>query len=174
MNNTAQRGGAVEVQNRQTNVLLQNSTFRSNTAEYTGSDVYATEIQQLRIANSRFISATSELEVSPVYCHVNSGHTHRTYSAPLRFWNTTFSGDNVTLVSNSNNFSIEATEENFIGKVDMQQVAVTLRLMETFYASGKKANMLSPFTDHVKGKLMFSVVLGCLSVYLSVCSIRWE
>ena len=136
MNNTAQRGGAVEVQNTQTNVLIQNSTFRSNTAEYTGSDVYAVEIQQLRISNTQFISAASELEVSPVYYHVNSGYTHGSYSAPLRFWNTTFSADNVTLVSNSSNFSHKAVEENFIGKVDAQQVEITLRIVETFYASG--------------------------------------
>ena len=111
VNNKAQRGGAVDVQNSQTNVLIQNSTFRANRAEYKGSDVYATEIQQLRIANSQFISAASELEVSSIYYHVNTGRTYQSYSVPLRFWNTTFSDANRILVSSSNNFSDVAVEK---------------------------------------------------------------
>ena len=138
----------MEVQNTQTNVLIQNSTFRSNTAENMGSDVYASEIQRLRIANTQFISAASGLEVPPVYYHVNLGHTHRKYSASLRFWNTVFSAVNVTLVSNSNNFSDEAVKENFIEKVDTQQVDLTLRVTETFYASGIYVSFYQPHTDY--------------------------
>ena len=147
MNNKAQRGGAVEVQNSQTNVLIQNSTFRSNRAEYKGNDVYAVEIQQLRIANSQFISAASELEVSSIYYHVNTGRTYQSYSVPLRFWNTTFSAAYRTVVSSSNNFSHVALEENFIERVVTQQANVTLLI---YYASGMSISLLT--TKEVAGR----------------------
>ena len=150
MNNNAQRGGAVEVQNSQTNVLIQNSTFRSNRAEYKGNDVFAVEIQQLRIANSQFISAASELEVSSIYYHVNPGRTYQSYSVPLRFWNTTFSAAYRTVVSSSNNFSDVAVEENFIERVVTQQANVTLRIRETYYASGMSISSLT--TKEVAGR----------------------
>ena len=150
VNNEAQRGGAVDVQNSQTNVLVQNSTFRYNSAEYKGSDVYATEIQQLRIANSQFISAASELEVSSIYYHVNTGRIYQSYSVPLRFWNTTFSAANRILVSSSNNFSDVAVEENFIEKVVMQQANVTLHIRETYYASGMAISL--PPAKEVAGR----------------------
>ena len=150
MNNKAQRGGAVEVQNSQTNVLIQNSTFRSNRAEYKGNDVYAVEIQQFRIANSQFISAASELEVSSIYYHVNTGRTYQSYSVPLRFWNTTFSAAYRTVVSSSNNFSDVAVEENFIERVVTQQANVTLRIRETYYASGMSVSLLT--TKEVAGR----------------------
>ena len=140
----------MEVQNSQTNVLIQNSTFRSNRAEYKGNDVYAVEIQQLRIANSQFISAASELEVSSIYYHVNTGRTYQSYSVPLRFWNTTFSAAYRTVVSSSNNFSDVAVEENFIERVVTQQANVPLLIRETYYASGMSISLLT--TKEVAGR----------------------
>ena len=140
----------MDVQNSQTNVLIQNSTVRANRAEYKGSDVYAAEILQLRIANSQFISAASELKVSSIYYHVNTGRTYQLYSVPLRFWNTTFSAANRTLVSSSNNFSDVAVGENFIEKIVTQQTNVTLRIRETYYASGMSISLLT--TKEVAGR----------------------
>ena len=130
--NESQRGGALELSDPETHLLIQNSTLLSNKAEYEGSDMLLTNTEQVRIANCRISSNTpkdSDSVPSIYYKGIRNGEN---VSIPIHFWNTIFTAPNRTITSNSGNFSHEVLADKYIATN-----GASLDIQDTYYASGK-------------------------------------